>query len=799
MNKRGLAILTLGLIFAWPGIKPSPLPAAPQGAQASAGQSPASASGVIKAESQMVLVDVIATDKKGRHLTDLESKDFHVYEDDKEQPIASFTRLSESADVQSAANRRYIVLFFDDSTMNTSDQAVARKAAGEFVTKSASKDRLMAVMDFGGVTRVAQDFTYDPDALKSAVSQVRFGSLQPNEPGQPTQLASMGAPSMAQARTDFAARSVLLAIRNTCRSLREVPGRKTLILFSSGFPLNDERESELSATLDAANKANVSIYPVDVRGLQGLSAPDITNPMNPTPLRQGPPPGALLMAPPFPEEPVLLASLAGGIELQLHFAQRPGGGGGGTSGGGGGSHGGGVGGGGSSGGGSGGGGTHGGGGSGGGTTGGGGATGGGGTRGGGGNAPGGTRGGPGGGAFGNSLSNGPRREIMPGNQIIPQLTENVASNQQVLYALADGTGGFVIANTNDFLSGLNKIADDMDDYYILGYVPPNATHDGSYHKIKVKVDRHGTEIRARNGYFDVKSKDLLAGKPEGKVLEERAVSSQAGDFPVSVTAPYFYTSPGVARVNLGIQIPPGNVAFDKLKGKYHAEINVLGIAYRPDGSVAARFSDTVKDDLEKKEMKETEKIPFNYQNNFDIAPGQYNLKVALSTGGEKFGKVEIPLSIGPFTGKQFALSDLALSHEVRPTSQLSADLGSALFEERTPLIFRGMEFVPTPDHHFAEHSKFAMYCEVYEPQHIVNGFPRVGIIVDIFDKKTNQRVFTTNTILVNDFATEGNPLIPVAIFVPVEALHTGDYRMQVQARDSLGKASPVRQTEFVLN
>jgi VWFA-related protein len=788
-----ISILLLGLAFSGGGFSPHSIPAAVPGAQQSPGQTASTSPEVIKTESQMVLVDVIATDKHDHHLTDLSAKDFRVYEDDKEQPIASFSHASEAPDTVSPNNRRYIVLFFDNSTMSTSDQTNARKAAAEFVAKSASKDRVMAVIDFTGVTRVAQNFTSDADALKSAVEGVKFGSLQPNEPGQSTELASMGGPSAVQVRSDFAARSILLAVRNMCRSLRSVPGRKTMILFSGGFPLNSERETELSATIDSANKANVAIYPVDVRGLQGLQAPDLMNNPIGSPQLPGTPPGAHLGDSPFPHDPALLASLTGGISLSTRLDQRPAGGssGGGAAGGGGprgggGPSGGGVGGTGGSPGGTGGGPSG---------------------AGGGGGQPGagttGTRGGPAGGFPGrNNSPTGyvpPNLNTSPLNQIIPPLLESATSNQQVLYALAEGTGGFVIVNTNDFKAGLDKIVQDMDDYYILGYVPPNPVHDGSYHKIQVKVDRHGVEIRARNGYFDVKSADLLAGKPEGKVLEERAAASGPGDFPVSVTTPFFYTSPGVARVNLAIEMPSSSIVFNREKGKYHSEINVLGIAYRPDGSVGARFSDTVKNDLEKKEMKEFLKTPFTYQNTFDITPGKYDLKVVMSAGGEKFGKFETPLSIDRFTGKQFGISGLALSREMRPTSKLTASLDTELLEERTPLIFKGMEIVPSPDLRFTKQEKVGLYCEVYEPQRIVDGSPRVGVIMDILDHKTNQRVFTTNTVLVNEFAVEGNPVIPVAIRVPVENLQPGEYRVQVHALDSEGHESEVRSKDIVLN
>ena len=128
-------------------------------------------------------------------------------------------------------------------------------------------------------------------------------------------------------------------------------------------------------------------------------------------------------------------------------------------------------------------------------------------------------------------------------QIIPTIPDSVSTNQQVLFALAKGTGGFEIFNTNDFLQGLDKVAKEMNEYYNVGYAPPSQTHDGSYHKIKVIADRKGVTLRYRTGYFDVKSPDLLKGKPEGKILEERAASQQAGEIPVSVSAPYFYVSP----------------------------------------------------------------------------------------------------------------------------------------------------------------------------------------------------------------------------------------------------------------
>ncbi len=106
----------------------------------------------------------------------------------------------------------------------------------------------------------------------------------------------------------------------------------------------------------------------------------------------------------------------------------------------------------------------------------------------------------------------------------------------MLYQLAQGTGGFVIVNSNDLLGGMQKIAREQTEYYILGYAPP-PSEEGTCHTLKVKVDRGGTVTRWRTGYCNVKPTDLLAGKPEEKQMENRVTGSQPGTIAASMLAP----------------------------------------------------------------------------------------------------------------------------------------------------------------------------------------------------------------------------------------------------------------------
>ena len=170
-------------------------------------------------------------------------------------------------------------------------------------------------------------------------------------------------------------------------------------------------------------------------------------------------------------------------------------------------------------------------------------------------------------------------------QIVPPFPTSASDNQQVLYQLADGTGGFVIVNTNDLLGGLEKIAKDQNQYYLLGYKPVAST-EGSCHILKVKVDRGGTAVRSRSGYCNARPVDLLAGNPVEKDLETRASGEMKGNVTALMQAPFFYTSPNTAQVHLAVEIPGAGLVFEKVKGKQHAALNILGIAYKPDGSIA---------------------------------------------------------------------------------------------------------------------------------------------------------------------------------------------------------------------
>ena len=800
------AAMTAALLFGnVPAGRAQQPPAAPPPA---AQAPPAEPSGVvIKKETKIVLVDAVVTDKKDNYVRDLKQNEFRVYEDNKEQTISSFSSGADAA-AQPGSQRHYLILFFDNSTMAAPDQIQARGAAQKFIEANASPDSLMAVVDFAGSLRIVQNFTASSVLLRAAVSGVKGSAVDPNAPPADaavavasTAMPTMGMSSLFNAQADFGARTMLLAVRSLAKNLRTISGRKMLILFSGGFPLSTENQSELTATIDACNKSNVAIYALDARGLV-TTAPAGSSRNRAVSSKATAVAASFRTLAPRSSARVRLV-LAAYPAMGMPDPQRPGGGGGGPPSGGGGRPGGGGGTGGPSGGGgtggpTGGGGTGGRGGTGG--TGGTGGSGGSGGRGGGGTggAGGGTRGGGTGGATrggGSANSNLYNSTYNQPRTIVPAFPASVATNQQVLQALADGTGGFTIFNTNNLLGGLERIGREQNEFYVLGYAPPD-TPEGSCHTLKVKVNEGGLHVRSRSGYCNVKASNVLEGKPLEKQLEAHASGSQAGSIHGVLEDPYFYTGPNTARVNLAMEIPSDSFQFNKEKGKYHASLNVLGIAYRGDGTIGAKFSDTVNLDLEKDEWKQFTKLPYQYENQFDATPGDYKLTVVLSTGGDAFGKFESPLSIDPYDGTHFSLGGIALTNSPQRLNDIPESLDSVLLEDRTPLVVKGLQIIPSPTNRFKHTDRVVVYSEIYEPLLTSDNPPVVAMGYTILDRGSNQKVFSTGTVRADEFIQKGNPVVPVGMKVKVDDLKPGSYRLILQAVDSAKNNAPNRVVDF---
>jgi VWFA-related protein len=307
-SRRATLGAALCLALAWAGSMPAQAPErAPQQSPAQSGQT---RNFVIRAQRNEVLVDVRVWDKSGNPIVDLKQSDFHVLEDGAPQEINSFnlediarlaTASAESgtppiinfanlpANVQPAKileDHRLTVLFFDMTSMPVDNLGRALAAAENFVQKQMTPADLVAITTYSSSLRVVQDFTNDRDALEAALHKIRIGeSSSLAEAGTEGEAGTTNASGDEVVTQDVSAAFTpdetefnifntdekLSALQSLAETLRDVPGRKSVIHFSSGIErTGEENDAQLRATTDAANRADVSFYTVDARGLAAL-------------------------------------------------------------------------------------------------------------------------------------------------------------------------------------------------------------------------------------------------------------------------------------------------------------------------------------------------------------------------------------------------------------------------------------------------------------------------------------------------------------------------------------------------
>jgi VWFA-related protein len=278
-------------------------------------QAPASTPQVpsFRTDTHLVEVTVVVRDGRNRPVTDLTAADFQILEDGKEQEISLFSVQHQAAPaapvsghpaVASVSNAigapgGVLVILFDRLNTAWADQSQARRHIIKYLSQIAPTDRVgLYVLDSTTVS-IVHDFTSDASSLLRALNRAQAHASREiaiAEEGRPS-VPSSGDPGSAAVdamldadleRMDQMIKgdalkdridSTLNALEAIAHHLASIPGRKNLIWVSSAFPLSFDdgfgKRSvyrEINHAARAITDADVSIYPVDARGLMGAFA-----------------------------------------------------------------------------------------------------------------------------------------------------------------------------------------------------------------------------------------------------------------------------------------------------------------------------------------------------------------------------------------------------------------------------------------------------------------------------------------------------------------------------------------------
>ena len=210
----------------------------------------------------LVQVDAVVTDRKGRHVTTLGPADFQVLQDGKPQPVTAvaYVRADERyLDASGAPEpvviptsprqaRRVIALVVDDSRMTFESIYRTRMGLQRFVDGELQADDLVTVVTTSGTRGTSWPFTFSRPELRAAVNRLRFSLWNASAAGALDPLENIFdlLPSAAERdREQHFAVNALNRIADVIAAVRELPGRKTVLLVSEGFSMSGLSDSQI--------------------------------------------------------------------------------------------------------------------------------------------------------------------------------------------------------------------------------------------------------------------------------------------------------------------------------------------------------------------------------------------------------------------------------------------------------------------------------------------------------------------------------------------------------------------------
>jgi VWFA-related protein len=290
---------------------------------------------VVKITTSLVQIDVTVTDRDHHVVHDLQPSDFEIYQNGKREEITNFSFISNFSNrapgntehegevvlppmppavtpLRAASIKRTIALVVDDLNLSFGSIYQVQRALRKFVERDMLPGDLVAIIRTGAGVGALQQFTADKRQLYAAIDRVKFNAAGTGHVGvfEPIQgkndlvgLSKLKNPDSLNSEDEqfkggILAVGTLGALNFVIRGMEDLPGRKSIMMFSDGFslyPMNSDgdRQTDLvfrtmKQIVDRANRAAVVINTLDARGLAvtGLTAADDTRGYNSTELQQ---------------------------------------------------------------------------------------------------------------------------------------------------------------------------------------------------------------------------------------------------------------------------------------------------------------------------------------------------------------------------------------------------------------------------------------------------------------------------------------------------------------------------------
>jgi VWFA-related protein len=520
-------------------------------------------------ETILIQVPIVVTDKNGNHLHQLTKDDFHVFENGKEQKLSTFeeviatnTKLppvapkpGEFQNLTLPSDQPHSVTVIALDSVNTPflDQTYGRHELVKYLANSVDSGQVLALMLMTSRgLKVVQGLTGDPaqltQILKKASGELpatqgtsedaqaaaatedltgsMFSSMMSKDPNALQDFVEHGDAFYAQFQQQNAIETTLNSFLGIAYSLYGIPGRKSLIWATGGFPfaINSPATvpggylSELyERTMQALDEAQISVYPVDMRGL-----------------------------------------VSGGMVNASH-----------------------------------------------------------------------------------SRISSPQQ--------MTRRSWYQQSKIDTLNEFAEMTGGKAYYNTNDLATSFKRAADDASSYYLVGYYLDSNDDKAGWRTLKVKLDKSGTEVRARQGFFVTNAtvhRELTRMTDLGNALTSPL---EGTGIPITMKFAGVSGDGDKKKADFMVQLAPGSIMIGNAPDN-HVNFDWVVTAYAENakkGDVPKKFGQTLATSVPEAKMAAVRSSGVRFAGQIqDMAPGQYAVRLVVRdnvTG--KIGSVTAPLTV----------------------------------------------------------------------------------------------------------------------------------------------------------
>jgi VWFA-related protein len=356
--------------------------------------------------------------------------------------------------------------------------------------------------------------------------------------------------------------------------------------------------------------------------------------------------------------------------------------------------------------------------------------------------------------------------------------------------LADTTGGLMVKRTNDLAPAFGKVLDDGRDYYTLAYLPAKSDFDGKFHSIKIELLQHGHQLRYRKGYWAMPRGQAVAMTPTAAQL---IAGFQNGSLKTSsvpdVFADLLLAPDGHYTAPVSVSFPANRIPLEKEGQEYKAAMTLVLVARDSHQNLLSVSQRGWNVRLNEQEKSDFEKTIVTVRGQLPIAdPQSVSVEAILQLAVAAFARGGTTIEVPDPAGAGFRLTSILVSDRAEHAT---------CSDPSDSLCFMNVRLRQPAKSRFPSSTKVIVYFAAndlsLDPQ---TKKPRVGVALTL--KSGNEVVKSAVAENVQSLSGPSPNAVLVLAEYDLKSLHAGSYTLQALVRDLVRNTSLSQQSQFVV-